>query len=217
MMSATLARVSGFLFAAALVRLAFAADLRPRVEDTLARGVSALVMGDVSWLSRPPILGPASSLLKPGSVAAQDHVVTMHQGGAARKAQDGGNLARLLADDARRVVARVGHETAAELAPVGATDDDGVAALEGALHPLDARRQQALAREQGFLRPDVDLHDAPGLEPAGDPTLAGGDGIGRGEQPGARSALGQRAQGIGDLAGDDHHAGAGRQRDLARL
>src|SRR5581483_6577624 len=118
-------------------------------------------------------------LLRPGLAPAQDHIVAVHQSGAAGKAEDGGDLAALLADDARRILAGVGHEAAAELAPVGAADDNGIAALEVAAHARHPGRQQALARVQRPLGAGVDLHEPPGLQLAGDPALARGDGVGR--------------------------------------
>ena len=120
---------------------------------------------------------------------AQHHVVAMHQLGAAGMAEDGGDLAALLADDTRCVAACIGDEAAAKLTAVGGADDDGVAALERAFHALHAGRQQALAGQQRLLRAGIDLHDALGLELPRDPALARRDRIGGRQEPGAGRAL----------------------------
>src|SRR5690349_18837295 len=105
------------------------------------------------------------------SAAAQYHVVAVDQCRAPGKAQDGGDFAGPLADDAGGVLPRIGYEPAAEFAPVGRPDDDGIAALEGALHTRHSGRQQAFSIEQRPLGPGVDLDIALRLELAGDPAF----------------------------------------------
>src|SRR5690242_4113346 len=63
----------------------------------------------------------------------------------------------------------------------------------------------------------VDDERAVHLQRAGDPALAGGDGIGRREEPGAFLAAGDAPQRMIDLAARDDHRGAGGVGDLARL
>jgi len=100
-----------------------------------------------SRVTTDPVAEPARVALRPPSAPAQDHVVAVDQGGAAGEAQDGRDFAGPLADDARRIRPRVGDKAAADLAPVGGSDDHGIAALEGTLNAPHASGQQALARE----------------------------------------------------------------------
>src|SRR5689334_18731591 len=72
---------------------------------------------------------------------AEDHIVAMHQLGAARVAQDGGDLAALLADDTGCVGPCIGDKSAAKLTAVEGADDDGIAALKRALQAGDASGQ----------------------------------------------------------------------------
>ena len=78
------------------------------------------------------------------SAPAQRHVVAMDQVVAAAKPRMAA-ISPVCLPMMRRRRPRIGDQAAADLAAVGGADDDGVAALEGALHPRDAGRQQALA------------------------------------------------------------------------
>ena len=123
----------------------------------------------------------------------------------------------LLADDARRVVAGIGDEPAAQLAAVGGADDDGIAALEGALHRVTPAGSRLL--------PDSSARSAPAsisTKPLGSSwpaiqrlrAVTGSDGA-RNQVQGA--PVRQRPQRVLHGAGRDDHVGAGGQRDLAGL
>ncbi len=63
----------------------------------------------------------------------------------------------------RGVLARVGAQAARDLGAVRVAHDDRVAAVEAALDPRDAGRQQALAAAQRLRRAGVDVQRARGL------------------------------------------------------
>src|SRR5262249_34272257 len=149
-------------------------------------------------------------------VPVQRHVVAVDELVAARRAEDRGDLATLLTDDTLRVHLSIGNEAATQLAPVGGADDNGIAPVERAFDARPARRQQTLARTQRLLRAGVDVDVALGLELPGDPALLGGERVGRREEPGARRAVGDRAQRVLHLAAGDDHVRAGAERDLRR-
>src|SRR5215813_7803040 len=167
------AAASAAALAAALICASARAALRaatPIARMHAPTSVSVSGIGCLDKIFAP--LGVDRGLTLSGS--AENHVVAMDQRGAPLIAQNGGDLAGLFADDTHRIGPGVGAEAAANLAPAGITDGDGVAALENAIDPRHSGGQQALARQQGFDGAGVDVDHALGFELAGDPTFARG-------------------------------------------
>src|SRR5215831_8114319 len=98
----------------------------------------------------------------------------------------------LAADDAPRVLMVVGGKPATKLGALAIPDHNGVTAFEASFYPGDACVQEALAVRQRLCRPIIDDHRAFRLERAGDPTLARGNRIGVGEEPGASAVARKR-------------------------
>ena len=90
------------------------------------------------------------------SPACERHVVAMDHFGAARRAEDLGDVARLAAANALRMRRVVGDEPAADLGPAFVADRDAVAARKDALDPGDAGGQQAFAVGKRRGRAGVD-------------------------------------------------------------
>src|SRR5262245_61885608 len=111
----------------------------------------------------------------------------MDQFGAADIAEDLLDFTALAADDGFGLLMVVGGEPAADLDPLAVPDDDGVAALEAALDPGDARRQEALARGERLGRALIDGESAPRFERARDPALARRDRVLARDEPSAGS------------------------------
>src|SRR5438094_411805 len=82
------------------------------------------------------------------------------------------NFTALVAGDQTDVGGGIGREAAPRLDPGAGTDDDAIAALEGALDPDDSRGEKALAAAQGTGRPVVDDQRAGRVDRGGDPCLA---------------------------------------------
>src|SRR5262245_263959 len=76
----------------------------------------------------------------------QHHIVAMDQFGAAKIAENLLDFTALASDDGLGFLVVVGGEPAADFDALAVPDDDGVAALEAALDPGDAGRQETLAR-----------------------------------------------------------------------
>src|SRR5258708_7546996 len=110
-------------------------------------------------------------------------------------AEDGGDFTAFMPGDAADVGARIGGETARRLAARARAHDDRVAALELALDGGDAGGQQALAAPQRLRGTVIDDQHADRIERAGDPALARGERLGRGQEPGGGGAVLDRAQG----------------------
>src|SRR5262245_41608398 len=121
-----------------------------RMAAPTSLSVSGFTGVDKALASRGGWLGLALS----GS--AENHVIAMDGRSAALVAENGGDLAALLADDAHGVGPRVGAKPAADLAAARVPDGDGIAAFESAIHPRHAGGQQAFSRQQGLGRAGVD-------------------------------------------------------------
>ena len=135
-------------------------------------------------------MASAAGPLRMPTTPRERHVVAVDHLGAAGEAEERLDLAAVAAGDAFGVGGVVGDEAAADLLAVHADDVDRVAALEAALDPADARRQEALARPERPRRAFVDDQRAARLQPARDPGLARGHRIGFGQEPGAALAGG---------------------------
>src|SRR5262245_66227346 len=95
----------------------------------------------------------------------------MDQFGAADIAEDLLDFTALAADDGFRLFMVVGGQPPADLDPLAVPDDDGGAALEAALDPGGARREQALPRRARLSCALVDGDRAPRSERGPDPAL----------------------------------------------
>src|SRR5690606_27325491 len=107
-----------------------------------------------------------------------------------------GDLARPLAHDSRCLVMRVGNQATAEIPTVECADRNRISAVEGAFDTDDASGEEALSLTQSLLSAAIDDDRAARLQIARNPALAGRDRIRRRDEPRARCALGQPAQGI---------------------
>src|SRR5262245_11518226 len=112
----------------------------------------------------------------------------MDQFGAAGIAEYLLDFTALAPDDGLGLLMIVGGEPAADLHALAVPDDDGVATLEAALDPGDARGQQALARGERGCRALIDGERAPRFERAGDPALARSDRVLARDEPGPGSS-----------------------------
>src|SRR5471032_223977 len=113
---------------------------------------------------------------------------------AATVAEDGGDFTAFVPGDAADIGARIGGEAARHLAAAACAYDDRVAALEFAFGGCSAGGKQALAVPERLCRAVVDGQHPDGIKRAGDPALACGERLGRGEEPGDGGAVLDRTQ-----------------------
>src|SRR5574337_1366148 len=133
------------------------------------------------------------------------HVVAMNHLGAARRAENLGDIARIASSYRLGVRGVVGDQPPSDLRAPFVANAHAVAPRKSPLDALHACRQQALARRERRRGARVDEYGALELERSADPRLAGRDRIRGGEKPGAASALGDARERMGDASvGDDH-------------
>ena len=139
-----------------------------------------------------------------------DHLV------AATVAEKRLDFTAFVADDRPRIGGGIGDQPGADAPPLAVPDNHRVAALEGALDPDHAGRQQTLAGGQGLRRTVVDGDLAAHRHGARDPALARGARLRAGQEPGAARALVDGGEPVFRLAVGDHHAAARGHGDLGR-
>src|SRR5579883_488926 len=151
---------------------------------------------------------PAESFAFMAKPLAHHEIIAMDHLVASTVAEDRLDFTAFVAGNGTGVIARIGGETAAELAPVAPAHHHRVAPLEASLDCDHAGGQKAGATLQGRRRAVIDGQYAHGIERAGDPTLARRARLGRGEEPGRGRAGLDGRQRMAAASARDHHAAA---------